>query len=125
VRVYFALLAIAFMIAALWLLLRRFAVAATGATASGEVVGFESREDDGSIHYLPVVSFTDHRGNSHRFKSVAGTTEQRPPIGSSVRVRYLRASPEHAYIATFLHMWAAPLGLFVLGAGALLAYVQW
>jgi hypothetical protein len=124
VRVYFAVLAIVFIVGALWLAARRWSVAAGGATVAGKVVAFESREDDGSF-YLPVVTFTDHQGKSHRFTSVAGGTEQRPPIGSKVTVRYLPANPKQAFIASFLHMWAAPLGMLALGVGALLAYAKW
>jgi hypothetical protein len=125
VRVYFAVLAIVFTVGAFWLSLRRWSVAAGGATVAGKVVAFESREDDGSLYYLPVVTFTDHQGKSHRFTSVAGGTKQSPPVGSSVTVRYLLANPEQAFIASFLHMWAAPLGMLALGVGALLAYVKW
>jgi hypothetical protein len=124
VRVYFAVLAIVFIVGALWLAARRWSVAVGGATVAGKVVAFESREDDGSF-YLPVVTFTDHQGKSHRFTSVAGGTEQRPPIGSKVTVRYLPANPKQAFIASFLHMWAAPLGMLALGVGALLAYAKW
>jgi hypothetical protein len=125
VRVYFAVLAIVFIVGALWLAARRWPVAVGGATVAGKVVAFESREDDGSFYYLPVVTFTDHQGKSHRFTSVAGGTEQRPPIGTTVTVRYLPANPEQAFIASFLHMWAAPLGMLALGVGALFAYAKW
>lgn len=124
-RYYFAVLAAVFIGGALWLFLRRWSVAASGANAIGKVVAFETREDDGSLHYLPVVTFKDQRGNLHRFTSVAGSSEQRPPLGSSVSVRYLPESPERAFIGSFLHMWAAPLGMFTLGLGALLASVRW
>jgi hypothetical protein len=123
-RLYFAFFAAVLIGGALWLLLRRVSVASSGRNTTGTIVAFESREDDGSVHYLPVVTFTDHRGNSHRFTSVAGSSEQSPPLGSSVAVRYLPQSPEQAFIVSFLHMWAAPLGMFVLGLGALLAYVR-
>ena len=124
-RLYFAFLAIVLIVGAVWLFLRRWAVAMNGTTASGEVVAFESREDDESVHYLPVVTFTDDQGKSHRFTSMAGGTERRPPIGSSVTVRYLPTNPEQAFIASFLHMWAAPLGMLALGVGAVIAYVRW
>jgi hypothetical protein len=123
-RLYFAFCAAVLIASALWLLLRRLSVAASGRNATGTIVAFETREDDGSLHYLLVVTFTDHRGSSHRFTSVAGSSKQLPPLGSSVTVRYLPQSPERAFIVSFLHMWAAPLGMFVLGLGALLAYVR-
>lgn len=124
-RTYFGILAVVFIAGAVWLFLRRLAVATGGATASGRIVAFETREDDGSALYLPIVSFADRQGRSHRFTSLAGGTKQSPPVGSSVTVRYLPSSPEQAFIASLLHMWAAPLAFFVLGIGAMIAYFKW
>lgn len=59
-------------------------------------------------HCLPVVSFPDRR----------------PPIGSVVNLRYLPEAPEQAFIVSFLHMWAAPVGLLALGLGALLGWMK-
>jgi hypothetical protein len=40
-----------------------------------------------------------------------------------VRVLYLPANPRRAYIDSFLHMWAAPVALALLGAAGL--YAPW
>ena len=109
---------------ALWLLLRRLRVWRQGASAMGRVVSFESRVDDESTSYLPVIAFVDQRGQEQRFTSVAGRSHRTPPVGSEVRVRYLRDSPGTAFIASFLHMWAAPLALAVLGAAAIVASLR-
>jgi hypothetical protein len=125
VRIYFALLGVALLAGASWLFYRRWRVALHGARTVGRVVAFEQREDEGSVYFLPVVEFSDAHAVVHRFTAVAGHTEQRPAVGSPIAVHYLAGSPELAFIPSFLHMWAAPLGLFVLGLGSLLAAVKW
>ncbi|MBC7802728.1 MAG: DUF3592 domain-containing protein [Candidatus Parcubacteria bacterium] len=122
-RTYFAVVGVACIAGALWLGSRRLQLLFSGSTTVGRIEAFEAREDDGSLFYLPIVSFTDKLGRAHRFTAVAGRSTQTPRIGSAVTVRYLRADPDTAFIMSFLHMWAAPLGLAVLGAGALWAYV--
>lgn len=109
---------------ALWLCARRLSLLLSGISTVGRIEAFEAREDEGSLFYLPVVSFTDNLGRAHRFTAVAGSSTRTPRIGSVVTVRYLRGDPGTAFIMSFLHMWAAPLSLAVLGAGALWAYVQ-
>jgi hypothetical protein len=121
-RLYLALLAAALIAGAAGLFVRRWAVVAGGASATGKVVDFETREDEGTLHYLPVVVFADREGRTHRFTSVAGGARPRPPRGSLVTVRYRPEHPDQAYIASFLHLWAAPLGMLVLGLGAWWAY---
>jgi hypothetical protein len=117
-RLYFALLTIVLMGGAAVLFVRRWRVARSGVNATGKVVAFETREDEGTPHYLPVVDFVDGEGRSHRFTSVAGSARQHPPMGSLVTVRYLADRPGEVFIVSFLHLWAAPLALFVLGLGA-------
>jgi hypothetical protein len=39
-------------------------------------------------------------------------------------VRYLPERPSMVFVASFLHMWAAPLGFAILGAAALLAVLR-
>jgi hypothetical protein len=124
-RVYFGALAVLFFVGAVWLGMRRWLVAANGVNATGRVVAHETRSDEDSIYYLPVVVFTDRQGAEHRFTAVAGGSVPRPGVGAAVTVRYLPQRPDDsAFIVSFLHMWAAPLGLLVLGAGALLGYLQ-
>jgi hypothetical protein len=124
VRIYFALVGLACWTWAIVLAARRLSVAISGVKATGRIVAFESREDDGTLYYLPVVTFTDREGRSHRFTSVAGHSRRRPAVGSEVSVRYLPERPSMVFVASFLHMWAAPLGFAILGAGALLAVLR-
>ena len=123
-RYYFALLGSILLVGAGWLLVRRLSLAWHGMAATGRVVAFEQREIDGSVSYLPIVSFTDDRGRAHRFTSVAGRSDPVPPVGTTVTVRYDPSDPGHALISSFLHMWAAPVGLAVLGVGSLVAFWQ-
>ena len=123
-RTYFAVIAVLLIAGALWLFVRRLVVAARGTTVTGQVVAHETRESDGSLCYLPVVTFVDHRGTAHRFTSVAGRARPHPPVGAGVAVRFLPENPSMAYVVSFLHMWAAPVGLLVLGAAALVASLQ-
>ena len=117
-RIYLAVVALACIAGALWLAVRRWAVLVNGVDATGRVEGYEERRDEDSVFYLPIVSFTDFHGQGRRFTSVAGRPAQEPPLGSRVAVRYLRDDPGRAYIASFLHMWAAPVGFAVMGAFA-------
>jgi hypothetical protein len=122
-RFYFALVGIACIIASVRLLVRRLGVALTGVRTTGVVVGFVPSEDDGTVTYSPKVEYHDDHGRKHTFSSGAGGTQQKPPIGSQVMVRYAPEAPDRAYIDSFLHMWAAPIAFFALGIGALLAYL--
>ena len=117
-RIYLALVAAACIVGAVWLAVRRWSVLVDGVDATGRVEGFEERESEGTVCYLPIVSFTDRHGRARRFTSVAGRETPSPPVGSRVTVRYLRDDPGRAYIASFLHMWAAPVGFAVMGAFA-------
>ena len=117
--VYFSLVGAAFLLLAAFLFVRRFSAHFCGTSTPGRVLGHEEREDEGTIFYLPIVEFTDANGRTHRFTSVAGGSTKVPAEGSVVRVCYLPESPSTAYIQSFLHMWAAPLGCAALGIGAL------
>lgn len=123
-RYYFAVVGAIFIAGALWLFVRRVGLAGSGVSTTGRIEGFEVRDIDDSISYLPVVSFTDHAGRAHRFTSVAGRSGPMPPVGTAVKVRYDRSNPSFALISSFLHMWAAPLALAVLGFSSLLAFWQ-
>ena len=123
-RLYFAIVAALLIAGAAWLFVRRLAVAAKGVSVTGHVVAHETREDEGTFHYLPVVTFIDHRGTQRRFTSVAGGSQPSPPVGAAVTVRFLPENPSMAYVVSFLHMWAAPVGMFVLGAAAIVGSLQ-
>jgi len=123
-RLYFALIATLLIAGSAWLSIRRLKVAAKGISVAGLVVAHEAREDDGTVIHLPIVTFVDQRGNHHRFTSVAGGSRASLPVGAEVRVRYLPEDPSVAYIVSFLHMWAAPVALLVLGAAAIVGSLQ-
>jgi hypothetical protein len=99
-----------------WLFARRLRVQFFGLVATGRIVGHETREADDSIFYLPVVIYIDARGKQHQFTSVAGGTSKSKAASTRVTVRYLLENPKQAYVSGFLHMWAAPAALCVLGA---------
>ena len=111
---------IACLASAVFLLYRRLLVLFVGVS----VIGHEARTDDDSVSYLPIVEFKDSWGVAHRFTSVAGRSTRHPLQGTNVVVRYLPAHPKIAFIQSFLHMWAAPLALAVLGLAALYVFAQ-
>ena len=115
---------IACLASAVFLLCRRLLVLFVGVSVIGHVMGHEARTDDGSVSYLPIVEFKDSWGVAHRFTSVAGRSTHHPLQGTNVVVRYLPAHPKIAFIQSFLHMWAAPLALAVLGLAALYVFAQ-
>lgn len=122
---YFIVIGVICLACALWLLVRRLRVLFYGSVARGRVTGHEAREMEDAMSYLPVVIFEDAGGREHRFTSVAGWSVRRPPVGTTVRVRYLPSNPGIAYISSFLHMWAAPFALAVLGGcGVVLLWVR-
>ena len=123
-RTYLTFVGAVFIVAAAYLFVRRLSAQLTGRAAVGRVLGHEQRADDEDTSYFPIVEFTDSRGRVHRFTSVAGGSSASPAVGTTVRVRYLPEDPKVAYIQSFLHMWAAPLALAALGAGALVARWQ-
>ncbi|HEU5297142.1 MAG TPA: DUF3592 domain-containing protein [Burkholderiaceae bacterium] len=123
-RLYLGAMSVLFLAGALWLFVRRWLIAANGINVEGRVIAHEIRSSDDSTFYLPVVVFTDRQGAEHRFTAVAGGAEPRPSVGATVTVRYLPHHPNRAVIVSFLHMWAAPLAMLALGAGALVGYLK-
>lgn len=125
IRIYFVVVGLLSLAGAAYLLARRIHVWGWGSTAAGVVVAHQVRQSEDSVFHLPVVSFMDDAGHEHRFTSVAGSTARRPQVGTRVTVRYLPSNPNQAYIDTFLHLWAAPLALVVLGAaGCAVLFVE-
>lgn len=86
-----------------------------GSIAVGNVVAHEMRQSDDTKSYLPVIAFTDLKSRRHQFTSPAGASSQNPSERAEVQVRYLPSNPKLAYIESFLHMWAGPLALAILG----------
>jgi hypothetical protein len=125
VRYYLGLIGVVLLAGASWLFLRRFALVINGVVTAGRVESFEARNADESTAYHPVVVFKDREHRVHRFTSVAGGSSPSPPVGTTVPVRYLRSNPNSAVISSFLHMWAAPVALAVLGTCSMVAFWQW
>lgn len=120
-RTYFVVIGIVMLALSAWLYVQRTALAMRGVSARGRIEAYEARDDEDGTHYFPVVSFFDEQGRSRRFTARAGGADRKPPVGTMVVVRFLPGEPESACIQSFLQMWAAPLALAALGAGALLA----
>ena len=118
-RALLAVVGVALLVLAVALFVRRLSALLRGASTVGHVQGHEARASDEEVSYMPIVEFADSKGNLHRFTSVAGGSSRTPEVGAAVRVRYLRTNPKVAYIHSFVHMWAAPCALAVLGACAL------
>ena len=123
-KIYLAVMGAAGVITALVLLYRRIEVLLFGVLVEGTVVGHATRDSDDAVFYHPTVSFIDSKGKEQRFSSVAGSGGRRPAIGRKVPVRYLEGDPPRAYISSFLHMWAAPLALALLGAAGTAAFLR-
>jgi hypothetical protein len=124
VRYYFAFIGIVMLVAAAGLFLRRAALALRGAAVQGWIEDFDARTNREGTTYFPVVAFVDEDGRRHRFTAAAGRQARRPDVGTLVTVRYFRENPDAACIQSFLQMWAAPLGLALLGSGALLGFFK-
>ncbi len=120
-RTLFGVVGLLCLALSIWLAARRIRVRWFGVAVTGRVVDHEKREIDESPTYLPIVAFRDIHGHEHRFTSVAGGSSRSPSQGSDVPVRYLPSDPTVAYVATFLHMWAAPLALAALGVAGIAA----
>ena len=120
-RAYLGLVGSVLLAAGAWLLFRRIALRLRSAVTQGVIITYETRRTEDGEVYLPVVSFQVEGGGAHQFTSVAGS-DRRPTVGSSVAVRYNRVNPADALIDSFLHYWAAPLGLLVLGAAGVWAW---
>lgn len=118
-KTYFAVTGMLCLILAAWLSARRLRAQFFGDIAVGTVVGHEARELDDSISYLSVVTYVDAAGKQHQFTSVAGGAAKTPTPGATVTVLYVPSDPAIAYISGFLHMWAAPVALLVLGAAGI------
>ncbi len=123
-KTYLTFIGFVLMALGVYLFIRRLNAQLHGSATIGRIVGHESRTDDDVVFYLPIVEFADSRGTVHRFTSVAGSSNQSPSVGATVRVRYSPENPSVAYIQSFLHMWVAPLACAVLAAAAFSVWLQ-
>lgn len=82
---------------------------------TGRIVDYIVDRDDDGTFYKPVVQFTTADGKEVEYQSSSGATYKTQPVGSSVRIHYDPANPQHAAIDSFLDIWFAPVILFVIG----------
>jgi len=82
-------------------------------------------QDDGSINYDPVFSFTAQDGHTHTVRSGVATNPPGFTEGQTVRVLYIKNNPGGAKLASFWQLWfvtllCSGLGMFFGGPGYLL-----
>jgi hypothetical protein len=112
-----------------WMVVQRLSASSV---TTGRVVDYEKTtgsspsveaSSEPTTLYSPVIEFTDHNKQRHRFTAVGGDPQPRPRRGTQMRVRYRAANPETAYVATFSRTWVMPI-VWAVG-GAVLLYVEW
>lgn len=118
-KIYLVTVGLLLMAGALHLFWRRLVVIRKGAVSIGIIESYQIRESDNSLYYSPVVTFSDKEQRSHRFTSVAGYGYKKLPEGASVSVRYHPDKPDMAYVNSFLHLWAAPFAMLLMGVASL------
>src|SRR5688572_22391953 len=70
--------------------------------ATGRVVSYTEREEDGQRSYRPRVRFKTPEGSIHTVAGQLAYTSQRYPIGAELPVVYRPERPTEARIATFM-----------------------
>ena len=96
----------------------------TAVRTKGEVVDVkrieETRRRDGrtreEVTYYPVVEFDDGDGQTHEFRSSAGSNPPAYSEGDRVEVLYDPGDPQQASINSFTSLWVGPLVTGGLGA---------
>ncbi len=118
-KIYFVIVGILIFLLGLYLLYRRFYFLKHSKLAEGKILSYEQRKFDNSIVYHPVITFKLEDGHISTFTSVAGSGWKQFPEGQTISVRYLPEKPQEAFINSFLHFWAAPVGCMVLGSAGI------
>jgi hypothetical protein len=82
-------------------------------------------QDDGTINYAPVFTFTAQDGHLYTVTEALASNPPGFTVGQVVRVLYLKTNPAGAKLGYFWELWfdtilCAGLGLFLTGAGYLL-----
>lgn len=91
------------------------------ATAQGEIIDFEVREDrtnnDGRVDssYHPVIRFDTQEGSEITFTSSSGSGSPSYDIGEKVEVLYSPSEPRSAKINGFFSLWGGALISGLLG----------
>lgn len=72
----------------------------------------------GKRQFMPHVRFVGPGLREHTFVSRMGASPSRWPVGAEVPVTFVERDTRRAEIATLARLWAAPLAMYVLAAGA-------
>ncbi len=123
-KVYFFIVGILILCLGLYLLYRRLSFLKKSQLTEGQIISYEARKIKQGYVYHPIVSFNLEQA-VYTFISPAARGWKQYPEGHLVPVRYLPEKPQEAFINSFLHFWAAPLGCMVLGcAGIAVMFVK-
>jgi hypothetical protein len=97
------------------------------ATANGSVVRLieATVENNETINYAPVFTFTASNGYRYTITPNTASNPSEFKVGQAVQVLYERNSPSNARLASFWQLWFLPvllsgLGIVLAGAGYLL-----
>ncbi len=123
-KIYFALVGCLILSLGIYLLYRRITFLKKAQSIEGKVISYEARRHKQGYIYHPVIQFHVEQ-NIYSFTSPAGSGWKQYPEGQAVPVRYHLDNPQNAFIDSFLHFWAAPVGCMVLGiAGVAVIFVK-
>jgi Protein of unknown function (DUF3592) len=121
---YFGLCGVAALVGALCLTVSRARLSLFGARTTGVVFDYTERirsSPGDRRQFMPHVRFVGPGMSERTFVSRMGARPSQWPVGTEVPVAFLERDPRRAEIATFARLWAAPLAMYVLAAGALAA----
>jgi Protein of unknown function (DUF3592) len=118
-KVYFLIVGSLVFLLGIYLLYRRIYFLIHSQSILGKVISYEARTFDDSQVFYPVITFMLGNNQEYTFTSVAGSGQKQYPEGHVVTVRYLPEKPQDAFINSFLHFWAAPVGCIVLGSAGI------
>ncbi len=107
------ILAVVMITVSILMISRRFKVLLSGGSAIGHIIGHQKRNGDDSVSYHPIFAFSDHKGIQHEITANSGWSSISQPVGTKVKIIYLRNNPEFAFIDSFYHLWFWPFLLFV------------
>ncbi len=110
---------------AAWLAWNTLSFAREALQATGEVVSYFEKLEDGELKYRPRVRFRGEDGSIYTVSGQLSSSTQRFAIGTQVPMLYQPSKPGEARIATFTDNWlgaciAALVGVVGLAGGLLL-----
>ena len=117
-KVYFLIVSTLILVLGFYLLYRRLRFINKSQLMEGEIISYEARRLKQGYVYHPVVTFSVEQ-QTYTFTSPAGSGWKQYADGQTVSVRYSPEHPSDAFIDSFLHFWAAPVGCIVLGSAGI------